>query len=96
MSESHNHSGSTLAPLQARIAGVALATTVLALVAACLCFMLQQWSVARQEAREEAGEAEQRGLLQHQVGGERRALREAQDLWRPCDARRGRAPRRGP
>jgi signal transduction histidine kinase len=30
---------------------VALATTVLALVAACLCFMLQQWSVARQEAR---------------------------------------------
>ncbi|ENZ81779.1 MULTISPECIES: ATP-binding protein [Caulobacter] len=51
MSESHNHSGSTLAPLQARIAGVALATTVLALVAACLCFMLQQWSVARQEAR---------------------------------------------
>ena len=51
MSESHNHSGSTHAPLQARIAGVALATTVLALVAACLCFMLQQWSVARQEAR---------------------------------------------
>ena len=30
---------------------MALATTVLALVAACLCFMLQQWSVARQEAR---------------------------------------------
>ena len=42
---------STHAPLQARIAGVALATTVLALVAACLCFMLQQWSVARQESR---------------------------------------------
>lgn len=42
---------STHAPLQARIAGVALATTVMALVAACLCFMLQQWSVARQESR---------------------------------------------
>ncbi len=51
MSDEHNHSGSTHAPLQARIAGVALATTVLALVAACACFMLQQWSVARQEAR---------------------------------------------
>ncbi len=54
MGEKHNNSASTAAthaPLQARIAGVALATTVLALVAACLCFMLQQWSVARQEAR---------------------------------------------
>ena len=54
MGEQHNDSASsapTHAPLQARIAGVALATTVLALVAACLCFMLQQWSVARQEAR---------------------------------------------
>ena len=54
MSDSHNNNASsapTHAPLQARIAGVALATTVLALVAACLCFMLQQWSVARQEAR---------------------------------------------
>jgi hypothetical protein len=51
MNDDRNHSGSTHAPLQARIAGVALATTVLALVAACLCFMLQQWSVARQEAR---------------------------------------------
>ena len=54
MTDSHNNnasSASTHAPLQARIAGVALATTVLALVAACLCFMLQQWSVARQEAR---------------------------------------------
>src|SRR4051812_26778612 len=40
----------THAPLQARIAGVALITTVAALVAACLCFMVQQWSVARQEA----------------------------------------------
>ena len=38
------------APLQARIATVALTTTVAALLAACLCFMLQQWSVARQES----------------------------------------------
>ncbi len=54
MGEKHNNSASSApahAPLQARIAGVALATTVLALMAACLCFMLQQWSVARQEAR---------------------------------------------
>ncbi|OZA82636.1 MAG: hybrid sensor histidine kinase/response regulator, partial [Caulobacter sp. 39-67-4] len=41
----------THAPLQARIAGVALITTVVALVAACACFMVQQWSVARQESR---------------------------------------------
>ena len=41
----------TYAPLQARIAGVALITTVIALVAACVCFMVQQWSVARQESR---------------------------------------------
>jgi len=41
----------THAPLQARIAGVALITTVVALIAACACFMVQQWSVARQEAR---------------------------------------------
>ena len=46
MTTERNHNGSSHAPLQARIAGVALATTVLALVAACLCFMLQQWSVA--------------------------------------------------
>lgn len=54
MGEKHNNSASNAAahaPLQARIAGVALATTVLALMAACLCFMLQQWGVARQEAR---------------------------------------------
>ena len=51
MTTKRNHNVSSHAPLQARIAGVALATTVLALVAACLCFMLQQWSVARQEAR---------------------------------------------
>jgi len=39
------------APLQARIASVALTTTVAALLAACVCFMLQQWSVARQESQ---------------------------------------------
>jgi signal transduction histidine kinase/CheY-like chemotaxis protein len=43
--------GTPHAPLQARIASVALTTTVVALLAACLCFMLQQWSVARQESR---------------------------------------------
>ena len=54
MGDRHNtraSSAPTHAPLQARIAGVALTTTVLALVAACLCFMLQQWSVAREESR---------------------------------------------
>jgi signal transduction histidine kinase len=49
--ENRDFEGMPHAPLQARIAGVALVTTVVALVAACLCFMLQQWSVARQEAR---------------------------------------------
>jgi len=43
--------GTPHAPLQARIASVALTTTVAALLAACVCFMLQQWSVARQESR---------------------------------------------
>jgi signal transduction histidine kinase/CheY-like chemotaxis protein len=38
-------------PFQARVASVAIVTTVAVLVAACLSFMLQQWSVARQEAR---------------------------------------------
>jgi signal transduction histidine kinase/CheY-like chemotaxis protein len=38
-------------PFQARVASVAIMTTVAVLVAACLSFMLQQWSVARQEAR---------------------------------------------
>jgi signal transduction histidine kinase/ActR/RegA family two-component response regulator len=39
------------APLQARIASVALITTVVALLAASTCFIVQQWSVARQESR---------------------------------------------
>jgi signal transduction histidine kinase/AmiR/NasT family two-component response regulator len=34
---------------QARVAGVALITTVVVLVAACLTFMLQQWAVAREQ-----------------------------------------------
>src|SRR5579885_3266674 len=38
-------------PFQARVASVAIITTVAVLVAACVSFMLQQWSVARQQAR---------------------------------------------
>ncbi|HEV2364805.1 MAG TPA: ATP-binding protein [Caulobacteraceae bacterium] len=37
-------------PFQARVASVAIVTTVAVLGAACLTFMLQQWSVAREEA----------------------------------------------
>ncbi|WP_184722431.1 ATP-binding protein [Caulobacter sp.] len=51
MTHSRNQAAPTHAPLQGRIAQVALLTTVVALIAACVCFMLQQWSVARQEAR---------------------------------------------
>ncbi|MFI4935670.1 MAG: ATP-binding protein [Caulobacterales bacterium] len=36
-------------PFQARVASVAIITTVAVLVAACVSFMLQQWSVTRQE-----------------------------------------------
>jgi signal transduction histidine kinase/AmiR/NasT family two-component response regulator len=39
------------APFQARIASVALITTVLVLFAACASFMLQQWAVSREESR---------------------------------------------
>ena len=38
-------------PFQARIASVALITTVAVLLAACASFMLQQWAVSREEAR---------------------------------------------
>ena len=38
-------------PFQARVASVAIITTVAVLVAACVSFMLQQWSVSRQQAR---------------------------------------------
>src|SRR5580692_9458021 len=40
-------------PFQARVASVAIVTTVAVLVAACVCFMLQQWSVTRQQAARE-------------------------------------------
>jgi signal transduction histidine kinase/CheY-like chemotaxis protein len=40
-------------PFQARVASVAIITTVAVLVAASLSFMLQQWSVSRQQARME-------------------------------------------
>jgi signal transduction histidine kinase/ActR/RegA family two-component response regulator len=40
-------------PFQARVASVAIITTVAVLVAACLSFMLQQWSVSAQQARQE-------------------------------------------
>ena len=40
------------APFQARIASVALITTVAVLLAACISFMLQQWVVSRQESRQ--------------------------------------------
>jgi signal transduction histidine kinase/AmiR/NasT family two-component response regulator len=49
--DSRRPEGTPHAPLQARIASVALTTTVVALLAACVCFMLQQWSVARQESQ---------------------------------------------
>jgi signal transduction histidine kinase/ActR/RegA family two-component response regulator len=39
------------APFQARIASVALITTVIVLVAACASFLLQQWAVSQQETR---------------------------------------------
>ena len=42
---------SSHAPFQARVASVALITTVAVLLAACGTFMLQQWAVSRQETR---------------------------------------------
>ncbi|MDP1872760.1 ATP-binding protein [Phenylobacterium sp.] len=39
------------ATFHAKIAGVALVTTVVVLLAACATFMLQQWAVAREQAR---------------------------------------------
>jgi len=38
-------------PFQARVASVAIITTVAVLIAACVSFMLQQWSVTRQQVR---------------------------------------------
>src|ERR1700761_8437852 len=37
-------------PFQARVASVAIVTTVAVLVAACVAVMLQQWSVSRRQA----------------------------------------------
>ncbi|HEY5106451.1 MAG TPA: ATP-binding protein [Caulobacteraceae bacterium] len=42
-------------PFQARVASVAIVTTVAVLIAACLSFMLQQWGVARQQAHSANG-----------------------------------------
>ena len=55
-----NHSANTTqasshAPFQARIASVALITTVAVLLAACATFMIQQWAVSLQESRATAG-----------------------------------------
>ena len=38
-------------PFQARVAQVAIVTTIVVLLAACVSFMLQQWVVAQQDAR---------------------------------------------
>ena len=38
-------------PFQARVASVAIITTVVVLLAACVSFMAQQWAVAQQDAR---------------------------------------------
>jgi signal transduction histidine kinase/ActR/RegA family two-component response regulator len=40
-------------PFQARVASVAIITTVAVLVAACVSFMIQQWSVSGQQARQQ-------------------------------------------
>src|SRR3990167_11064874 len=42
---------SSHAPFQARIASVALITTVAVLIAACATFMIQQWAVSRLESK---------------------------------------------
>jgi len=42
-------------PFRARVASVAIITTIVVLAAACLSFMFQQWGVARQEAHRAHG-----------------------------------------
>jgi signal transduction histidine kinase/ActR/RegA family two-component response regulator len=44
--------GTHHATFHARVAGVALVTTVVVLIAACLTFMLQQWAVAREQSHQ--------------------------------------------
>src|SRR3990167_2676153 len=53
MTEQPRKTGTTHhATFHARVAGVALITTVVVLVAACLTFMLQQWAVAREQTHQ--------------------------------------------
>ena len=46
-----SHGARHQATFHAKVAGVALVTTVAVLLAACATFMLQQWAVAREQAR---------------------------------------------
>lgn len=46
----HLRSAEQHATFHARVAGVALITTIAVLMAACLTFMLQQWAVAREQS----------------------------------------------
>jgi signal transduction histidine kinase/ActR/RegA family two-component response regulator len=43
--------GAVHPPFQARVASVAIVTTIVVLLTACISFMLQQWVVAQQDAR---------------------------------------------
>jgi len=51
MKEPQSSQAASHAPFQARIASVALITTVAVLLAACATFMIQQWAVSRQETK---------------------------------------------
>jgi signal transduction histidine kinase/ActR/RegA family two-component response regulator len=52
MTDQTPHSGSPQhATFHARVAGIALITTIAVLMAACLTFMLQQWVVAREQSQ---------------------------------------------
>jgi signal transduction histidine kinase/ActR/RegA family two-component response regulator len=52
MSRAHSQNrGASATTFHARVAGVGLITTVVVLAAACLVFLLQQWAVARADAR---------------------------------------------
>ena len=52
MTTASGHANSAPVTFHARVAGVALITTLVVLVAACLTFMLQQWAVARTQAHQ--------------------------------------------
>jgi len=69
------------ATFHARVAGIALITTIAVLMAACLTFMLQQWAVAREQSRaahealaEITAAAAAPGLAAHDEKATRRAL----------------------